>query len=59
MRRPRLVVRISFEPGRLGAKGLIDAYVQLVPTYKRRARGDVALDDKPKCVTWSYRRTKR
>jgi hypothetical protein len=57
MRRPRLVVKISFEPGRLGAKGLIDAYAQLVSTYKRRARGEVAVD-KPKCVIWSYRRTK-
>lgn len=57
MRRPRLVVKISFEPGRLGAKGLIDAYAQLVSTYKRRARGEVAVD-KPKCAIRSYRRTK-
>jgi hypothetical protein len=58
MRRPRLVVKISYEPGHVGAKGLIDAYSRLVSTYKRCARGEVAVDE-PKCVIWSYRRTKR
>lgn len=31
MRRPPLAVKISFELGRLGNKGFIDAFAQIVP----------------------------
>ena len=56
MRRLKVMVTISFEPGRLGARSLIDAYAQLVPIYKRRARGDNAVSDKLKNATLTYRR---
>jgi hypothetical protein len=59
MRRPKLVVTRTFEPGRVGTRVVVDAYAQLVPIYKRRAKGAVATDDKLKHVTWSYRRTSR
>jgi hypothetical protein len=56
MRRPKLVVTVAFEPGRVGVHAMIDAYAQLVPIHKRRAKGVVASDDKSRPVTWSYRR---
>jgi hypothetical protein len=59
MRRPKLVVTRAFEPGRVGIHAVIDAYAQLVPIYRRRAKGAVATDDKLKHVIWSYRRTSR
>jgi hypothetical protein len=60
MRRPKLVVTVAFEPGRVGVHTMIDAYAQLVPIYKRRAaQGTVATDSKPKPGTWSYRRANR
>lgn len=59
MRRPKLVVTIAFEPGRVGVHAVIDAYAQLVPIYKRRTKGAVAVDDNHKQVTWSYRRASR
>lgn len=51
MRRPKLVVTVAFEPGRVGVHAMIDAYGQLVPIHKRRAQGAVAVDDKLKRVT--------
>lgn len=59
MRRPKPRVTIVFEPGRVGIQAVIDAYAQLVPIHKRRAKGAVAVDDKRKQVTWSYRRANR
>lgn len=60
MRRPPLTVRISFEPGRLGGKGLIDAYAQLVPIHRRRASPQNAVvTDKLRRDVWSYRRASR
>lgn len=59
MRRPKLVVTIAFEPGRVGVHAVIDAYAQLVPIYKRRVKGAVPVDDNHKQVTWLYRRTSR
>ena len=59
MRRPKLVVTIAFEPGRVGVHAVIDAYAQLAPIYKRRAKGAVAADDNHTQVTWSYRRASR
>lgn len=59
MRRPKLVVTVAFEPGRVGVHAMIDAYAQLVPIHKRRAKGTVAVDDKLKQLIWSYRRTNR
>lgn len=57
MRRLKLIVTATFEPGRVGVYAMIDAYAQLVPIHKRRAKGAVATDDKPRPATWSYRRT--
>jgi hypothetical protein len=59
MRRLKLVVTKAFEPGRVDLHVVIDAYAQLVPIYRRRAKGAVATDDNLKHVTWSYRRTSR
>lgn len=59
MRRPKLVVTVAFEPGRVGVHAMIDAYAQLVPIHKRCSKGVVAVDDKLKQVTWSYRRANR
>jgi hypothetical protein len=59
MRRPKLVITRAFEQGRVGPHAVIDAYAQLVPVYRRRAKGAVAIDDKLKHVIWSYRRTSR
>jgi hypothetical protein len=60
MRRPKLVVKSSFEAGRLGTQSLIDAYAQLVPVYKRRAKvGDAAVKARPKDVAYFCRRTNR
>ncbi len=60
MRRPKLVVTIAFEPGRLGVRGLIDAYAQLVPVYKRRAKGNALVNNMQQhAVNWSYRRLSR
>jgi hypothetical protein len=60
MRRPKLVVTVTFEPGRVGAHAMIDAYAQLVPIHKRRVAQDtVATDGKRKPLTWSYRRANR
>jgi|GEM_PF-6704668 len=60
MRRPKLVVTVAFEPGRVGVHTMIDAYAQLVPIYKRRAtKGAVATDSQPQPVTWVYRRANR
>ena len=60
MRRPKLVVTVAFEPGRVGIHTMSDAYAQLVPIYKRRAaKGAVATDSQPKPVLWSYRRANR
>lgn len=59
MRRPRLVVTVAFEPGRVGVHAMIDAYAQLVPIHKRHAKGAVATGDPPRPATWSYRRSNR
>lgn len=59
MRRPKLVVTVAFEPGRVGVHAITDAYVQLVPIHKRCTQGAVATDEKPRPVTWSYRRANR
>jgi hypothetical protein len=59
MRRPKLVVTRAFEPGRIGLHAMIDAYAQLVPLHKRRAKGAVTVDDQSKQVTWPYRRATR
>jgi hypothetical protein len=59
MRRPKLVVTVAFEPDRVGVHAMIDAYAQLVPIHKRRAKGAVATEDKSKPIIWSYRRANR
>lgn len=60
MRRPKLVVTVAFEPGRIGVHAMIDAYAQLVPIHKRRsAKGGVTAEDKSKPIVWSYRRVNR
>jgi hypothetical protein len=60
MRRPLLAVKISFEPGRLGNKGFIDAFAQLVPIHRRRASPRTSVvSDKLRRDLWSYRRVSR
>ena len=59
MRRRKLVVLVSveFEPGRVGAHTMIDAYAQLVPIHLRRtAKSGVTADDKSMPAIRSYRR---
>ena len=59
MRRRKLAVSVSveFEPGRVGAHTMSDAYAQLVPIHLRRtARSRVTADDKSKAAIRSYRR---
>lgn len=59
MRRPKLVVTVAFEPGRVGVHAMIDAYALLVPIHKRHVKGAVVTDEKPRPVIWSYRRANR
>lgn len=60
MRRRKLMVTVTFEPGRVGVHTMIDAYAQLVPIHPRRtAKGAVVTDDKPRPAAWSYRRAHR
>lgn len=60
MRRPKLVVTVAFEPGRIGVHAMMDADVQLVPIHKRRVAKDaVAPEDKSKPIIWPYRRANR
>jgi hypothetical protein len=59
MRGPKRVVTVAFEPGRIGVHAMSDAYAQLVPIHKRRAKGAVATEAKSKPIIWSYRRAKR
>lgn len=59
MRRPKLVVTAAFEPGRIGVHAMTDAYAQLVPIHKRRAKGAVATGGQSKPMIWSYRRANR
>lgn len=60
MRRPALMVRVAFEPGRLGVHAMADAYAQLVPIHKRRpARRGSTTAGVPQALTWSFRRIQR
>jgi len=60
MRRPKLVVTVAFEPGRVGVHSLIDAYACLVPTFRRRiVKNAAAPAQGPRLMTWTYRRVKR
>jgi hypothetical protein len=59
MRRVKLVVTVAFEPGRLGAQAIADAYAQIVPIYKRRIQSAAASGHQPGPVIWRYRRVNR
>lgn len=60
MRRPKLVITVAFEPGRVGVHSLIDAYAYLVPTFRRRiVKNAAAPAQHPRLTTWIYRRVKQ